>query len=217
MCSTVYNTYNVQYVFCSRYTSTADETWHLLKTTDALSGHPNPRSGLRRSFVFIVSYKTLYNIIVTLTRSHFVYSMILYFSFTHYLKNMYTFRDNECLPLKESLCIRIPLSHSTLPPPHTHALCIHGLRSDSCRADFHGRARSPSKSKYKQHTAAGRRGASRKSARLINTVRHDGTSSLFARYRRSCQSAFFESSFLRFSSWLRASPTTYPPQLFYNF
>uniref|UniRef100_A0A2S2P7A3 Uncharacterized protein n=1 Tax=Schizaphis graminum TaxID=13262 RepID=A0A2S2P7A3_SCHGA len=132
---------------------------------------------------------------------------------------MYTFRDDECLLLKESLCIRIPLSHSSLPPPHTHALCIHGLRSDSCRADFRGRARSPSKSKYKRHiaAAAGRRGASCKSTRLINTTRHDGTSSLFARYRRSCQSAFFKSSFLRFPRGYVPVQRRTHPNCFKNF
>lgn len=106
-------------------------------------------------------------------------------------KNMNTFRDNECFLLKESpsnyyniLCSSFSLSLSIT---HTLYIWVRGLRSDSCRVDFRGRARSPSKSKYKRRAAAGRRRVSHKSARLINTTLCDGESCLFARYRRCCR------------------------------
>lgn len=139
--------------------------------------------------------------IVSLPRTHSVNWMILCFSFNHYFKNIYTFRYDKCLLLKESFfIIYVPLSLS-LPSLliHTHAFCIHGLRSDSCHADLRGRARSLSKNKYKRNTADGRRRASRKSARLINTARCNGTSCLLRTRDASVSQYYLNLPFYAFS------------------
>jgi len=69
-------------------------------------------------------------------------------------------------------------------------------------------------SKYKRRAAAGRRGASHKSARLINTARRDGASCASSRVTDAAASQ--HSLTLLFnatpkSPWPCAGPTMYPP------
>ncbi|KAF0768052.1 Uncharacterized protein FWK35_00004394 [Aphis craccivora] len=74
-----------------------------------------------------------------------------------------------------------------------------GARGDSCHADLRGRARSLSKNKYKRNTADGRRRASHKSARLINTARCNGTSCLLRTRDASVSQYYLNLPFYAFS------------------